>query len=103
MGSGNLRLAVALPEGEDWNEWIACNIYDFYKQVKKMRKIKFFKFLKEDRLKTLLKCNMLFGAVLPYCTASKCPVMNAGAKYTYNWQENNGQTVQLSAPQYVDR
>ena len=46
---------------------------------------------------------MLFGAVLPYCTASKCPVMNAGAKYTYNWQENNGQTVQLSAPQYVDR
>ena len=26
-------MAVALPEGEDLNEWIACNISDFYKQV----------------------------------------------------------------------
>jgi len=33
LGSGNLRMAVALPEGEDLNEWIACNISDFYKQV----------------------------------------------------------------------
>lgn len=25
LGSGNLRLAVALPEGEDLNEWVAVN------------------------------------------------------------------------------
>ena len=25
LGSGNLRLAVVLPEGEDLNEWIAVN------------------------------------------------------------------------------
>lgn len=25
LGSGNLRLAVQLPEGEDLNEWIAVN------------------------------------------------------------------------------
>jgi hypothetical protein len=25
LGSGNLRLAVALPEGEDLNEWLAVN------------------------------------------------------------------------------
>ena len=25
LGSGNLRLAVALPDGEDLNEWIAVN------------------------------------------------------------------------------
>ena len=33
LGSGNLRMAVTLPQGEDLNEWIACNIADFYKQV----------------------------------------------------------------------
>jgi len=25
LGSGNLRMAVALPEGEDLNEWVAVN------------------------------------------------------------------------------
>jgi MOB kinase activator 1 len=25
LGSGNLRLAVALPEGEDLNEWLAVH------------------------------------------------------------------------------
>ena len=25
LGSGNLRLAVMLPEGEDQNEWVAVN------------------------------------------------------------------------------
>jgi hypothetical protein len=25
LGSGNLRLAVTLPEGEDLNEWLAVN------------------------------------------------------------------------------
>ena len=25
LGSGNLRLAVQLPDGEDLNEWIAVN------------------------------------------------------------------------------
>ena len=25
LGSGNLRLAVVLPEGEDLNEWVAVN------------------------------------------------------------------------------
>jgi len=29
LGSGNLRLAVALPEGEDLNEWVAVNSKSF--------------------------------------------------------------------------
>ena len=33
LGSGNLRLAVRLPEGEDINEWIAANIVDFFNQI----------------------------------------------------------------------
>lgn len=30
LGSGNLRLAVMLPEGEDLNEWVAVNSEFFY-------------------------------------------------------------------------
>lgn len=31
-------MAVTLPQGEDLNEWIACNIADFYKQVRDINK-----------------------------------------------------------------
>lgn len=35
LGSGNLRAAVMLPEGEDLNEWIAVNCEVFFiKQFK---------------------------------------------------------------------
>ena len=33
LGSGNLRLAVMLPEGEDLNEWVAVNSMYFKLQV----------------------------------------------------------------------
>lgn len=30
LGSGNLEIAVELPEGEDLNEWLAVNTIEFY-------------------------------------------------------------------------
>lgn len=30
LGSGNLRLAVSLPDGEDLNEWVAVNSKSIY-------------------------------------------------------------------------
>ena len=57
LGSGNLRMAVKLPEGEDLNEWVAVNTVDFVNQV-----------------------NMLFATVTEFCTKEECPVMSAGAK-----------------------
>jgi len=33
LGSGNLVSAVALPPGEDANEWIASNTVDFFNEV----------------------------------------------------------------------
>jgi MOB kinase activator 1 len=57
LGSGNLRLAVQLPDGEDLNEWIAVNTVDFFNQI-----------------------NMLFGTITDYCTQESCPVMSAGPK-----------------------
>eukprot|EP00602_Paraphysomonas_sp_CaronLab_P000029 CAMPEP_0185026082 /NCGR_PEP_ID=MMETSP1103-20130426/9842_1 /TAXON_ID=36769 /ORGANISM="Paraphysomonas bandaiensis, Strain Caron Lab Isolate" /LENGTH=188 /DNA_ID=CAMNT_0027559535 /DNA_START=212 /DNA_END=778 /DNA_ORIENTATION=+ len=33
LGSGNMREAVALPPGEDLNEWLAVNTVDFFNEV----------------------------------------------------------------------
>ncbi|KAH9938317.1 Mob1/phocein [Fomitopsis serialis] len=33
LGSGNLRLAVTLPEGEDLNEWLAVHAVDFFNHL----------------------------------------------------------------------
>ncbi|KAF7495329.1 MOB kinase activator 1B [Sarcoptes scabiei] len=81
LGSGDLRLAVMLPEGEDLNEWIAVNIVDFFNQI-----------------------NMLYGTITEFCTEEKCPLMSAGPKYEYHWAD--GMTVKkpikCSAPKYID-
>ncbi|XP_019479075.1 PREDICTED: MOB kinase activator 1A [Hipposideros armiger] len=58
LGSGNLRQAVMLPEGEDLNEWIAVNTVDFFNQI-----------------------NMLYGTITEFCTETSCPVMSAGPRY----------------------
>lgn len=82
LGSGNLRLAVMLPEGEDTNEWVACNVVDFYNQI-----------------------NMLYGTIAEVCTRQNCPVMNAGPKVEYYWADGTTvkRPIRLSAPEYCDR
>lgn len=45
LGSGNLRSAVKLPAGEDYNEWLAVNTIDFYNAI-----------------------NLLYGVVSEFCT-----------------------------------
>uniref|UniRef100_F7FNB3 MOB kinase activator 1B n=1 Tax=Monodelphis domestica TaxID=13616 RepID=F7FNB3_MONDO len=64
LGSGNLRTAVMLPEGEDLNEWVAVNTVDFFNQI-----------------------NMLYGTITDFCTEESCPVMSAGPKYEYHWAD----------------
>ena len=34
LGSGNMELAVELPQGEDQNEWLAVNTIEFYNEIK---------------------------------------------------------------------
>ncbi|VDP13489.1 unnamed protein product [Soboliphyme baturini] len=79
IGSGNLRKAVMLPEGEDYNEWLAANIVDLFNQI----------------------C-MLYGTIAEFCTPEKCSVMSAGSKYEYYWTDANKKPMKCSAPQYVD-
>lgn len=48
------RLMAQLPEGEDENEWLAINAFDFFTHV-----------------------NVLYGALTGHCTDESCPVMSA--------------------------
>uniref|UniRef100_A0A3B5MIA6 MOB kinase activator 1A n=2 Tax=Clupeocephala TaxID=186625 RepID=A0A3B5MIA6_9TELE len=81
LGSGNLRQAVMLPEGEDLNEWIAVNTVDFFNQI-----------------------NMLYGTITEFCTETSCPVMSAGPRYEYHWADgtNIKKPIKCSAPKYID-
>ncbi|KAG9128322.1 DNA polymerase zeta [Ceratobasidium sp. 392] len=80
-GSGNLRLAVVLPDGEDLNEWLAVHTVDFFNHL-----------------------NMLYGTVTEFCTPQQCPIMSAGPRYEYLWEDGvtYKRPTKLSAPDYVD-
>jgi MOB kinase activator 1 len=101
LGSGDLRAAVRLPDGEDLNEWIAVNVVDFFNQI-----------------------NMLYGTIMDVCTSDSCKIMSAGPKcvlvarrwtplltrplhptrrYEYMWSNDDGKKpVALTAPQYIE-
>jgi len=80
LGSGNLRLAVKLPEGEDLNEWLAANTVDFFNQI-----------------------NLLYGTLTEFCTSTSCPIMSAGSKYEYLWKDETMKKPEAkSAPVYID-
>ncbi|PAA71173.1 hypothetical protein BOX15_Mlig001251g8 [Macrostomum lignano] len=81
LGSGDLRLAVRLPEGEDANEWIAVNTVDFFNQI-----------------------HMLYGTLTEFCTDAACPVMSAGPKYEYHWADGEKikKPIKCTAPRYID-
>jgi len=81
LGSGNLRLAVKLPEGEDMNEWLAVNTVDFFNQI-----------------------NMLYGTITEFCTPEDCLVMSAGPKFEYLWADGEAvkKAIRVSAPEYVE-
>jgi len=81
LGSGNLRAAVTLPEGEDLNEWVAVNTVDFYNQI-----------------------NMLYGTITEFCTPDECPIMCAGARFEYHWMDGvkYKKPKKCPAPQYIE-
>lgn len=81
LGSGALRQAVMLPEGEDLNEWIAVHIVDFYNQI-----------------------NMLYGTITEFCSPKTCPKMMATEEYEYLWQDGQKykRPTSMSAPEYIE-
>jgi len=81
LGSGNLRVAVQLPDGEDTNEWLAVHAVDFFNHL-----------------------NMLYGTITEFCTSQECPIMSAGPRYEYLWEDGARykRPTKLPAPEYVD-
>lgn len=81
LGAGNLRAAVALPPGEDTNEWLAVNTVDFFNQL-----------------------NLLYGSITEFCTNESCDVMSAGPKYEYHWADGVKikKPIKVTAPEYVN-
>jgi MOB kinase activator 1 len=95
LGSGSLRKAVVLPEGEDENEWLAVNgeclaklraaadetVVDFYNQI-----------------------NLLYGAITEFCSPQSCPEMKATDEFEYLWQDNEKykKPTKMTAPEYVE-
>ncbi|KAF2752860.1 hypothetical protein EJ05DRAFT_480878 [Pseudovirgaria hyperparasitica] len=81
LGSGSLRKAVKLPEGEDFNEWLAVNVVDFYNQI-----------------------NLLYGSITEFCSPQSCPEMKATDEFEYLWQDNENfkRPTKMTAPEYVE-
>lgn len=74
-------MAVVLPDGEDLNEWLAVHTVDFFNHL-----------------------NMLYGTITEFCTPQECPVMSAGPRFEYLWEDGvqYKRPTKLSAPEYVD-
>ncbi|KAL8957837.1 MAG: hypothetical protein Q9193_004990, partial [Seirophora villosa] len=81
LGSGSLRKAVKLPEGEDLSEWLAVNVVDFYNQI-----------------------NLLYGSITEFCSPQSCPEMKATDEFEYLWQdsENYKRPTKMPAPEYIE-
>jgi len=81
LGSGNLKAAVALPESEDLNEWLAVNTVDFFNQI-----------------------NLLYGSISEFCTPQSCPTMSAGDRFEYLWADGDRvkKPIKCSAPEYME-
>ncbi|DAZ99882.1 TPA: hypothetical protein N0F65_008625 [Lagenidium giganteum] len=81
LGSGDMRNAVALPEGEDINEWLAVHTVDFFNEI-----------------------SIVYGTIIEFCTSTCCPTMSAGPKFEYLWKDGKEYKtpVKLSAPEYID-
>ena len=81
LGSGNLRMAAMLPEGEELNEWVAVNTVDFFNQI-----------------------NMRYGTITDFCAEESCPVMSAGPKCEHRWADgtNIKKPIKCSAPKCID-
>ncbi|KAK0191038.1 Mob1/phocein [Armillaria mellea] len=84
LGSGNLRLAVRLPEGEDTNEWLAVHAVDFFNHL-----------------------NMLYGTITEFCTREEVNLQPTAlpSSYEYLWEDGikYKRPTKLTAPEYTRR
>ncbi|XP_022250521.1 MOB kinase activator-like 3 [Limulus polyphemus] len=81
LNSGiNLREVVKLPPGENFNDWLAVHVVDFFNRI-----------------------NLIYGTVTDYCLEETCPTMSGGPKFEYLWADGirYKKPTPLPAPNYV--
>ncbi|XP_005044559.1 PREDICTED: MOB kinase activator 1B isoform X1 [Ficedula albicollis] len=104
LGSGNLRMAVMLPDGEDLNEWVAVNSesWPFVHHLPEGEDLN--EWVAVNTVDFFNQINMLYGTITDFCTEESCPVMSAGPKYEYHWADgtNIKKPIKCSAPKYID-
>lgn len=74
-----LRDLVDLPEGLDYNEWLASHTLAFFDHI-----------------------NLLYGTISEFCTMSGCPDMTGPGNRQYLWFDEKGKKCKVAAPQYID-
>lgn len=74
-----LRDLVELPQGLDYNEWLASHTLAFFDHI-----------------------NLLYGTVSEFCTMSGCPDMTGPGNRQYLWFDEKGKKCKVAAPQYID-
>lgn len=78
LNLGITRESVKTPDNQEKNEWLATHVCIFLEQIKSIYKN------------------------IKNCTASLCPIMNAGARYEYLWiRREEDPPVKLSAPEHI--
>lgn len=71
---------ISTPNGYSKDEWIIVNLIDFLQRIE-----------------------LLYSSCSLFCTSDTCPLLNAGPKYCYFWEDDDSpQPIQVSAPEYFD-
>ncbi len=82
LGSGSLRKAVKLPEGEDLNEWLAVNGEEWV-FCRCMRVSGYEGYMADEGMNgtTVVdfynQINLLYGSITEFCSPQSCPEMKA--------------------------
>lgn len=87
-------MAVILPEGEDLNEWLAVNSQSTSLPTKFLGSSEFVAIAFFNQI------NILYGTITEFCTELECPIMNAGPRFEFHWQDGKTfkKPTKLSAP-----
>ncbi|XP_015789351.1 MOB kinase activator-like 2 [Tetranychus urticae] len=74
-----LRDIVQLPDGINYNEWLASHCLAFFDHI-----------------------NLIYGTISEFCNTSGCPDMIGPNNRLYLWVDEKGKRCKLPAPQYID-
>jgi len=75
----DFKIMVELPHLVDENEWLATHTVGLFHNV-----------------------NNLLEVMSEICTAETCPTMNGPYECVFNWQDDRGKSIRVTAPQYFD-